>query len=309
MYRTEVMSILPIYDYDNDLYYLKRDSKKDYLHSIRECTYKVPQLRIYATKPTITSLALPPLNVVDKERHVGADTSLRNYYNHSEQSPNSRQLRSLRRSEDSEASLSHTSGVSLMRSFSVKSPKHIHTKEHSGEFDKVPLLSNAPTEKSSYRHVKPGNQSVTDSMDSSLSGSEEITPIIDDPSDLESLSLEEVSLFDGLGSSQVSTFSQSFETSERTSSGLRTPMVSYLPAGGSMPSGYDTEYSFLVVAHPLVGPIPLPEESSSKTPSPTHKFFSYICIDQNSIVTVRRCRNCHIFMPPRSFHCRMCDWY
>ena len=307
MYRTEVMSILPIYDYDNDLYYLKRDSKKDYLHSIRECTYKVPQLRIYATKPTITSLSLPPLNVVDKER-VGVDTSLRNYNNLYEPSPNARQLRSLRRSEDGETSLSQTSGVKLIRSFSVKSPKHINTKEHPDEFDKVPLLSNTPTEKSSYRHGKPSNQSVTDSVDSSLSGSEEITQIIDDPSDLESLSLEEVSLFDGLGSSQVST-SHSFEASERTSSGLRTPMVSYLPAGGSMQSGYNTKYSFLVVAHSLVAPIPLPEESASKTSSPTHKFFSYICIDQNSIVTVRRCRNCHIFMPPRSFHCRMCDWY
>ncbi|KAK8795010.1 hypothetical protein WA588_003861, partial [Blastocystis sp. NMH] len=34
---------------------------------------------------------------------------------------------------------------------------------------------------------------------------------------------------------------------------------------------------------------------------------SFICIDANVIVTVRRCRICHIFMPPRSFHCRMCD--
>ena len=36
---------------------------------------------------------------------------------------------------------------------------------------------------------------------------------------------------------------------------------------------------------------------------------SFICIDANVIVTVRRCRICHIFMPPRSFHCRMCDWW
>ena len=39
------------------------------------------------------------------------------------------------------------------------------------------------------------------------------------------------------------------------------------------------------------------------------KRYSFICIDANVIVTVRRCRTCHIFMPPRSFHCRMCDWW
>ena len=52
----------------------------------------------------------------------------------------------------------------------------------------------------------------------------------------------------------------------------------------------------------------LPSSQLASTPSsPPKRLPSYICHYNNTIISLKRCTICHIYQPPRSYHCRFCD--
>lgn len=97
----------------------------------------------------------------------------------------------------------------------------------------------------------------------------------------------------------------------------------------SMPSPASHGLSALTPGRPFSRAVPLRgssidlnglsvDASRAHLVSPQHRqLFSFICIENDAIValpccsdaqiTLKRCRSCHLYMPPRAFHCRSCD--
>ena len=49
-------------------------------------------------------------------------------------------------------------------------------------------------------------------------------------------------------------------------------------------------------------------DNSSSIPHSHPRLPAYICIYDNQIISLRYCRICKIYQPPRSYHCSQCHW-
>ena len=49
-------------------------------------------------------------------------------------------------------------------------------------------------------------------------------------------------------------------------------------------------------------------DNSSSIPPSQPRLPAYICIYDNQIISLRYCRICKIYQPPRSYHCSQCNW-
>lgn len=52
---------------------------------------------------------------------------------------------------------------------------------------------------------------------------------------------------------------------------------------------------------------PTATTQSATTATPTSHPTNYLCRHNGHLCPVRRCTFCHIYTPPRAFHCRLCD--
>ena len=289
MYRNEVQSILPTYDVDCDAYYLMNNYERVYLDSISDCKYCSHQMAINPTEltsHTSSTVNQCSVEIIALSQDNSQAESLMQYR---QELPE--------RNDDGDTLHSYVSEESLLSDSSTC----IHHNDDENGLDRVPLLIDSLSEQETY-YSNSLNQNMSDhAIDSPMSENTVITPLMENLSQSESESVTENKITD----SRISHASTYFSPDSNKQKSSQHQTVSYIHAGGSMQSRYDQKTSLLVTAHSFVAKS---HSGDAERISP-HKLFSFICIDQNSIVPVRYCRYCHIFMPPRSFHCRICNWY
>lgn len=289
MYRNEVQSILPTYDVDFDAYYLMNNYERVYLDSISDCKYYPHQMAINATELTSQTSSTVNQSSVEIIALSPDNSQAESFMQYRQELPE--------RNDDGESLRSYVSEESSLSDSSTC----IHRNDDGNRLDRIPLLIDSLSEQETY-YSNSLNQNMSDrAIDSPVSENTVITPLMENLSQSASESIAENKIIDSIISHTSTYFSP--DSNNQKSSLHQT--VSYIPAGGSMQSRYDQKTLFLVTAHSFVAKS---HSEDAERISP-HKLFSFICIDQNSIVPVRYCRYCHIFMPPRSFHCRICNWY
>ena len=270
MYRNEVQSILPTYDVDFDAYYLMNNYERVYLDSISDCKYCPHQMAINATELTSQTSSTVNQSSVEIIALSPDNSQAESFMQYRQELPE--------RNDDGESLRSYVSEESSLSDSSTC----IHRNDDGNGLDRVPLLIDSLSEQETY-YSNSLNQNMSDrAIDSPVSENTVITPLMENLSQSASESIAENKITDSIISHTSTYFSP--DSNNQKSSLHQT--VSYIPAGGSMQSRYDQKTLFLVTAHSFVAK---PHSEDAERISP-HKLFSFICIDQNSIVPVRYCR-------------------
>lgn len=100
---------------------------------------------------------------------------------------------------------------------------------------------------------------------------------------------------------------ESVVTATKATSGLSTVTTS-VQAPSTTDGTVETKIQTQTVSD--IPPTPTaPVASTPSTPSSRPHQQSYLCRHNDHLCPVKRCTFCHIYTPPRAYHCRFCDVY